>query len=158
MEGVSDDEMTEALLLATGVMCDIAERSLADAVTLPQYRALVALASGGPINLTKLASSLGVAPSTANRMCERLLRQKLISRERHTVDSREIVLTLTPEGQTLIDDVLERRRREARSMLRAIPREDRLDLLAALGLIASVAGDLPETHWTSGWQVKSAGG
>ncbi len=54
-----------------------AARSIAqvdDAVTLPQYRALVASAARGPQRVTDLAEELGVHPSSVTRMCDRLER------------------------------------------------------------------------------------
>ena len=52
----------------------IAARSLAEAgdVTLPQFRVLVILASRGPRRVRDLADDLGVNPSGASRLCDRL--------------------------------------------------------------------------------------
>ena len=50
-EAPSHDELVDALLSASRVMVGLAARSVADLdseVTLPQYRALVVLASRGP--------------------------------------------------------------------------------------------------------------
>jgi len=154
MGAVSDDELTEAILMATRALCDIAERSLAGAVTLPQFRALVVLASGGPSSLKELAASLGVAPSTATRMCDRLFRLKLMSRGRHPVDSRALVLRPTAAGQALVDEVMDRRRTEVARVLQAIPGADRAGLVAALAVLTKAAEELPETPWSRGWDLE----
>jgi DNA-binding MarR family transcriptional regulator len=54
----------------------VAARSIAqvdDTVTLPRYRALVALAAHGLLNMGAVAEELGVHSSTATRMCDRLV-------------------------------------------------------------------------------------
>ena len=61
----------------------VAARSLAavdDDVTLPQYRALVVLAARGPQLVGQLADTLAVHPSTATRLCDRLVVKKLVER------------------------------------------------------------------------------
>ena len=81
----NDEEVIGAIILASRVMVAIAVRSLAgnpDDVTLPQYRTLVELTFGGPRRLADLADALSVSPSTATRMCDRLVRKELVSRTR----------------------------------------------------------------------------
>ena len=75
------DELIDALLSASRVMVALAARSLADLdadVTLPQYRALVVLASRGPQRVVDISTELGVNPSTGTRMCDRLVRKGLM--------------------------------------------------------------------------------
>ncbi|HYV60725.1 MAG TPA: MarR family transcriptional regulator, partial [Acidimicrobiia bacterium] len=67
------DEVTDAVLDASRALVAVAARSLAgvaDDVTLPQYRALVVLATEGAQSLGELAAALGVHTSTATRMCD----------------------------------------------------------------------------------------
>src|SRR3954463_2477740 len=74
----SFDEITDAVVAASRVLVAVAARSLSAVntdVTLPQYRTLVVLASRGPQPLGYLAEQLDVSPSTATRMCDRLLRK-----------------------------------------------------------------------------------
>ena len=97
----NDEEVTEAIILASRALVGIAMRSLAgnaDDVTLPQYRTLVVLACGGPARLADLAEALGVSPSTATRMCDRLVRKELVSRTRDELDRREVKLAITAAG------------------------------------------------------------
>jgi DNA-binding MarR family transcriptional regulator len=154
MAPVSDDELTEAIILASRAMVGIAVRSLAGAaheVTLPQYRTLVVLNDGGPSRLADLATTLGVSPSTATRMCDRLVRKGLVARGRDDVDRREVNLSLTDAGRQVVDEVIERRRAEVREMLRSIPDDARNKLVSSLQLLAVAAGEVPEVHWTPGW-------
>jgi DNA-binding MarR family transcriptional regulator len=150
----NDEELIGAILLASRAMVGIAARSLAgnaDEVTLPQYRTLVVLTCDGAKRLADLADALGVSPSTATRMCDRLVRKNLVSRTRDDLDRREVKLTITPAGHTVVSDVMERRRTEVENLLRAIPVPLRRQLVSSLTLLAAAAGEAPEIHWGPGW-------
>ena len=156
MATITDDELTEAIILASRAMVGIAVRSLAGAayeVTLPQYRTLVVLSYGGSSRLADLAATLGVSPSTATRMCDRLVRKGLISRSRDELDRREVNLSVTEAGRQVVEDVIERRRVEVREMLRSIPDDARPRLVSSLQLLAVAAGEAPEMHWAPGWHM-----
>ena len=51
-----------------------------DTVTLTQFRALVIIASRGPLHLAALADAMGVHPSNATRACDRLVAAGLLDR------------------------------------------------------------------------------
>ena len=77
------DDVVDAVLGASRALVAVAARSLANVgedVTLAQYRVLVVLASRGPQRLADLATALAVDRSTATRMCDRLVRKRLIGR------------------------------------------------------------------------------
>ncbi|MGA2521552.1 MAG: MarR family transcriptional regulator [Acidimicrobiales bacterium] len=150
----NDEEVTEAIILASRALVGIAMRSLAgnaDDVTLPQYRTLVVLACGGPRRLADLAEALGVSPSTATRMCDRLVRKELVSRTRDELDRREVKLAITAAGRRIVADVTHRRRDEVSDLLGAIPVPLRRQLVSSLTLLAAAAGEGPELHWAPGW-------
>ncbi|HTZ09427.1 MAG TPA: MarR family transcriptional regulator [Acidimicrobiales bacterium] len=150
----ADDEVIEAVIDASRAMVAIAMRSLAssaDDVTLPQYRTLVVLSCGGPRRLADLADALGVSPSTATRMCDRLVRKELVSRRRDELDRREVKLAITPAGRRIVADVVQRRRAEVGQLVGAIPVGLRRQLVNSLTLLAGAAGDAPELHWGPGW-------
>jgi len=100
------DSVVDAVLSASRVLVAVAARSLADVaeeVTLTQYRTLVVLASRGPQNLAGLADAVGVAPATATRMCDRLVRKDLIRRRTERDDRRQLRVALTAKGRSLVD-------------------------------------------------------
>jgi len=148
-----EDEVIEAVIMASRALVAVAARSLgngADGVTLPQYRTLVVL-SHGKRRLADLAEALSVSPSTATRMCDRLVRKGLITRNRDEIDRREVNLEVTPAGRTLVGQVIERRRVEVRSLLEGIPADKRRQLVESLFVLAEAAGQAPEPHWSPGW-------
>jgi DNA-binding MarR family transcriptional regulator len=149
-----DSEVIEAIIQASRVMVGIAVRSLTEsgeAVTLPQYRTLVVLSDGGARRLADLADALGVSPSTATRMCDRLVRKGLITRTRDDLDRREVNLEVTAAGRTTVLEVINRRRSEACALLTSIPLGTRRELVNSLRLLSAATGDSPELHWMPGW-------
>ena len=100
---VASDELVDTVLAASRALVAVAARSLAaagDDVTLPQYRALVVLAVQGPRGTAELAAALAVNPSTATRMCDRLVRKGLVRRHRQAGDRRAVRIALTAAGRT----------------------------------------------------------
>jgi DNA-binding MarR family transcriptional regulator len=148
------DELVDALLSASRVMVGLAARSLADLdsdVTLPQYRALVVLASRGPQRVVDISAELGVNSSTGTRMCERLVRKGLVRRERSVTDRRVVRLTLTPSGEYLVQEVTRRRRSELVRVVDAVPEVWHEPLTAALRSLAVTAGEPADSEWWLGW-------
>lgn len=129
------DDLTEALLSASRVFVALAAQSVAEPVadlTLPQFRVLVVLATRGPQNLGSLAAALEVNPSTASRLCERLVRRRLIKRQTSSTDRREIRLTIAPNGLEAYELVTARRRERLGALVDRLPPDARTHLLAGL--------------------------
>jgi DNA-binding MarR family transcriptional regulator len=148
--------MVDAVLTASRVLVAIAARSLADAgeeVTLTQYRSLVILASRGPQSLAALAEAVAVTPPTASRLCERLVRKGLVRRRSDRSDRRQVRVALSAAGQSLVDAVTARRRREIADLLASVPAKDQRSVVAALRQLAASAGEVPEQDWSSGWDL-----
>jgi len=154
------DQLVEALLSASRVMVGLAARSLADLdsdVTLPQYRALVVLASRGPQRVVDISAELGVNSSTGTRMCERLVRKGLIRRERSDTDRREVRLTLTDSGEYLVEEVTRHRRAELVRIVDTVPEVWHEPLTTALRSLAVIAHELPDSEWWLGWHHRAEG-
>jgi DNA-binding MarR family transcriptional regulator len=150
------DAVIDSVLSASRVLVAVAARSLSDIaeeVTLTQYRTLVVLASRGPQNMAGLAEGVGVTPATATRMCDRLVKKKLIVRRAERGDRRQVRLVLSKSGIELVTAVTDRRRKEIEKIIGAVPVEDREVLVQALGRFASAAGEVPEQDWSTGWDL-----
>ena len=148
-----DDAVAKALV-ASRALVGVAARSLSTLepdVTLPQYRALVLLSSRGEQNVSALADALGIHPSTATRLCDRLINKGLIDRATSTGSRREVTLTLSPEGLELVNAVTRNRRRELRHIVGRIDPAARRALIDAFDAFATAAGELPDDAWKLGW-------
>lgn len=60
---------------------------------------------------------------------------------------------LTPVGQTLLGDLMRRRRANIVYLVRSIPVEHRDSLAAGLHAFVAAAGELPENEWWRRWRV-----
>ena len=155
-EAPPDDYVIDAVLHASRALVAVAARSLAavaDDVTLPQYRMLVVLAAQGPQGVASLAAHLGVSPSTATRMCDRLVRKGLVRRRTPAQDRRQVRLALTEGGRRIVGEVTERRRREIGQVLADVSAKRRHELVESLTAFAEAAGEAPDRDWAAGWDL-----
>jgi DNA-binding MarR family transcriptional regulator len=152
--GAAPDELVDTVLAASRALVAVAARSLTvagDEVTLPQYRALVVLAARGPRGTAELAAALAVSPSTATRMCDRLVRKGLVRRTRRAGDRRGVRIALTPAGRGLVAQVTRRRRAELARVLATLPEEQREPMITAFRAFAAAAGETPLPGNALGW-------
>jgi DNA-binding MarR family transcriptional regulator len=147
---VVDNKAVDAVLTASRVLVAVATRSLgaaAEDTTIAQYRALVVLASRGPQRMVDLAGALDVTPSTAGRMCDRLVRKGLVRRHRARADRRAVQVSITPAGRQVVDQATTRRRVLLAAILAKLPGEQQLAVAAALESFATAAGEIPDREW-----------
>jgi DNA-binding MarR family transcriptional regulator len=149
-EGPADPAAVDAVLTASRSLIAVATRSLgaaAEETTIAQYRALVVLASRGPQRMAGLAGALGVAPSTAGRMCDRLVRKGLIRRHRARADRRAVLVSITAAGRLVVDQATARRRELIAGILAQLPPGRQQAVADALTAFAEAAGEVPDSRW-----------
>jgi DNA-binding MarR family transcriptional regulator len=145
-----DETAVDAVLTASRTLVGVATRSMgaaAEDTTIAQYRALVVLASRGPQRMVDLARSLEVTPSTAGRMCDRLLRKGLIRRTRARADRREVQVSLTAAGRAVVDEATARRRAMLAGILGRLSGREQLAVASAFRAFATAAGEVPDSEW-----------
>lgn len=148
------DAVVDGLLAAGRMLVAQTARSLAqlDAnVTLPQYRALVVLATVGPRRVVDLAADLGVQPSTATRLGDRLVRKHLVSRQERPDDRRAAWLVLTATGRRLIAEIMRQRRDEIAALVASVAIPDPPAFAAGLHALVVAGGEVPEAEWWQRW-------
>jgi DNA-binding MarR family transcriptional regulator len=82
-------EEVDSVMRAAQVLVAVIAQSAAeieDVVTLPQFRVLVMAATRGALNLRAVAAGLGVHPSNATRVCDRLVAGGLLDRRDDPAD------------------------------------------------------------------------
>ena len=149
-EPAAEVDAVEAVLTASRTLIAVATRSLgtaAEETTIAQYRTLVVLASRGPQRMVDLAGALGVAPSTAGRMCDRLVRKGLIRRHRARADRRSVVVSITAAGREVVDLATRRRRELIAEILARLPQARQRAVADALAAFAHAAGEIPDSQW-----------
>jgi DNA-binding MarR family transcriptional regulator len=140
------DAVTDAVLTASRLLVAVSARSIAavdDSITLAQFRLLVVLSTRGAVNLSMLADQLGVNPSTATRMIDRLIASGLVSRETSPTSRREVVVALTEAGAAAVRQVTARRRKEIAKIVGRMPVRHRQGLVDALEAFTEAGGEPP---------------
>ena len=138
------DAITDALVTTSRLLVAISTHSIAlldENITIPQFRTLVILSNQGSINLATLASELGVRPSAAGRMVDRLVGTGLIDRQPHPTSRRELVATLTARGREIVQQVTTHRRAEISQIVERMPQSERGGLVGALTAFTDAGGE-----------------
>jgi DNA-binding MarR family transcriptional regulator len=138
------DAVVDAVVRASRALVGITVRALAsvsDEVTLPQLRTLVVVSLQGPQTVSALADRLDVHASTMTRMCSRLVARGQVVRKPSALDRREVVIELTPQGQGLVDEVMDKRRREINAIVQRMAPDDRDRVVSSLELFAQAADE-----------------
>ncbi|HEX4226950.1 MAG TPA: MarR family transcriptional regulator [Pseudonocardiaceae bacterium] len=133
-------------MTASRLLVAVSARSIAavdESITLPQFRLLVVLSTQGAVKLMQVAEQLGVAPSTATRMIDRLIDAGLVDRETNPNSRREVVVSLSTQGRAVVRQVTQRRRREISRIVARMPGQQRHGLIAALEAFTIAGGEPP---------------
>lgn len=134
----------DSALRASRALLAIVARSLApvlEELTLPQFRVLVLLETRGPTRVGTLAAQLDVHPSTFSRALDRLEAAGWVARAANADSRREVLVSITPAGRTLVGDVSAKRQTELDRVVAALPRDERDRVLHALAMFAEAAGE-----------------
>jgi DNA-binding MarR family transcriptional regulator len=107
-----------------------------------QLRVLTIVAGNRHTNMSRLAEALGVVPSSASRLCDRLEATGLLRRVPDPRDRREVRLLLTPAARRLLEELRDRRRAALAAVLERMTPAARQDLVRALAAFDAAAGSL----------------
>jgi DNA-binding MarR family transcriptional regulator len=147
--------VTDAVLTASRLLVAVSASSIAavdDSITIPQFRLLVVLRTQGPMKLSTLAEHLGVQPSAATRMVDRLIAAGLVTRQANPATRREVVLDLTETGARIVSKVTQQRRRHIARIVSRMPGQHRAQLVEALESFNEAGGEPvieepQDDHW-----------
>lgn len=114
-------------------------------VSPSQLRALQAVGAHGLLNLNGLAAQLGAIPSSASRLCDRLVAAGLLDRRVSDHNRREVVLTLRPDGKRLLAEIERHRHATLTDVLGAMTQGGRTALLRGLEEFSRVAREIDKS-------------
>jgi len=144
----ADVDAVEATLTASRALLGVVARSLSDVlhtVTLPQFRVLVVLSSVGTLRIGTLAERMNSNPSTFSRTIDRMVTQGWVDRATSVDSRREVLVQITEQGRSLVDQVTEKRRADIAEILGRLAPADQRSVATALGLFAAAA-DEPQSN------------
>jgi MarR family transcriptional repressor of emrRAB len=136
---VPDMPLVESLVLRVAIILGRDLNSRLDRLLKPaglaegEYRVLMALFScGGSSFAGELCAALAQSPANLTRVCDALVKRKLVVREAHAGDRRKILLSLQPAGEKLLRSLLPQISGNVAAVFDGISMADRRRLLADL--------------------------
>ncbi len=99
-----------------------------------------------------LADMLDLSPSAMTNRLDRLEEDGLVTRARDTEDRRSVLVSITPRGEEVVGQAVERQAKEESSLLAVLSATDQRrlnDLLRALSLEIEDRGFVPPGHHPS---------
>ncbi|AFA49382.1 MarR family transcriptional regulator [Acetobacterium woodii] len=104
-----DDSAIKALMIDSSLIyqsiLNLPQSFDVDATTYSLYpselKALDMIGQFADINLTQLANKLGISKSAISKCTAKLLEKELITKEKSLINVREVVFSLTANGQTI---------------------------------------------------------
>lgn len=150
-------DLVDEFLVASRALVGVAARSLADLdITLAQYRTVVVVAQRPGLGVGGLADALEVHPTTATRMCDRLVAKRLLRRRSSLDDRRATELHLTASGQQLLDRVAGRRRRAIAEIVARMDPATAAGAVQVLAAFSEAAGESGPAGDPLGWSGGAA--
>lgn len=116
------------------------EEALPGRVSPSQLRALDAIQRHGSLNLAALGAELGALPSSASRLCDRLVAAGLVVREPAQHTRREVRLQLSEQGRRMLAELARHRRSRLAAVLAEMSPQGREALVSGLREFAATAG------------------
>jgi MarR family transcriptional regulator, lower aerobic nicotinate degradation pathway regulator len=114
----------------------------ATGVTPVQYAALQTVSNTPGIDQRTLARTIGFDTSTIAGVVDRLEARGLLQRNASAEDRRVRMLTLTSEGQALLDTVIPGMQRAQARMLAPLPRAERVEFMRMLRVLVNANNEL----------------
>lgn len=141
------------LIAASRALVGVAVRSLGDVdnVTLVQFRALVVVSTRPRTTVSDLAETLDIHPTTATRLCDRLVAKRLLRRVPSSDDRRTTELHLAAAGRRLVKKVTARRRQDLAVIVERMPEGGAVRVESALRAFAEAAGEIDPGTDIFGW-------
>jgi DNA-binding MarR family transcriptional regulator len=108
-------------------------------LTMGQLKAMMLVVQSGGVRSRELADGLGIAPSAATPLVDRLVDQKLARREDDPEDRRIIWIRPTPKAQALHDQLLHTNQQVLAEVLDELPADMRPKVQESIRLLLESA-------------------
>jgi len=109
-------------------------------LTMAQLKAVMLLCRKGRAKGRELADGLGIAPSAATPLVDRLVEQKLAKREDDPADRRIVWILPTKKAQAVYDQLLHTSSGVLEDVINEVPAKDRKAVRESVQLLAEAAG------------------
>src|SRR4051812_45354672 len=108
-------------------------------LTMAQLKAMMLIVQTGGVRSRELADGLGIAPSAATPLVDRLVEQKLAIREDDATDRRIVWILPTKKAQAVYDELLHTSHDVLEDVISEVPAKDRKAVRESVQLLADAA-------------------
>jgi DNA-binding MarR family transcriptional regulator len=108
-------------------------------LTMAQLKAVMLLCRSGQVRSRELADGLGIAPSAATPLVDRLVEQKLAQRVDDASDRRIVWIHPTKKAQAIYDELLHTSNDVLNDVIMEVPAKDRKAVRESCQLLADAA-------------------
>lgn len=108
-------------------------------LTMAQLKAVMLLGRTGRARSRELADGLGIAPSAATPLVDRLVEQKLARRVDDATDRRIVWIHPTPKAEAIYNELLEMNEQILADVLKELPAADHKAVKHGVRLLADAA-------------------
>jgi DNA-binding MarR family transcriptional regulator len=113
-------------------------------LTMAQLKAVMLLCRTGRARSKELAEGLGIAPSAATPLVDRLVEQKLARREDDPADRRIVWILPTKKAEAIYDELLHTSSDVLEDVISEVPARDRRAVKESVQLLADAASRVLE--------------
>ncbi len=107
----------------------------ASGLSVPQFRAMIFLDRQGQASLVEVAEHMALTSATTCRMMDELVARQLVLSRPSTIDRRKIILTLTSEGQTVLETARQGTLDRLDELLATLSAEERAVIFQSMALL-----------------------
>ncbi len=108
-------------------------------VTLTQLSAMFTLNVRGPMSAGDLAACEKVQPPSMTKVIANLDERGLVQRDPHPTDGRQVIISITPAGQALLDSEKEQRDAWLARQLASLSADERAQLERVIPILDKLA-------------------
>lgn len=97
-------------------------------VSFPQFKMLHYLKKQGPLKVSEVADALGITSAAVTGITDKLLAEGYVTRERAENDRRVVIITVTEQGEAVIEQILESQKETIQMIFSKLEEADILHL------------------------------
>jgi DNA-binding MarR family transcriptional regulator len=133
---VLEDQIGHLLRRAHQRASSIFQEVMTEGLTPPQFAALVKIRDFGTVSQNRLGRAVAMDPATSQGVTQRLLAKNLIERRDDPKDRRRALLSLTAEGEAMVERLVPLGKQVSAQTLEPLSPEEQKQFLALLARIA----------------------
>jgi len=121
-------------------------------LTVAQLRVLLFLYTEGPSRMSVIASSIGIAVSTATGILDNLVKKELVVRTTDPEDRRLVICSLSPQGLEIINPMWTLGRLQIKKLLHNLSLTELIKVEEVAKILLSNAISSPPVRVRKGWE------